>query len=57
MATQLTIRFVAEGPNATRIELDHRGWDVHGDTAAERVSGHDTGWDTVLGRFVERAGG
>jgi hypothetical protein len=57
LATQLTIRFVVEGPNATRVELDHRGWDVHGDTAAERVTGYDTGWDTVLGKFVERAGG
>lgn len=57
LATQLTIRFVAEGPNATRVELDHRGWDVHGDTAADRVAGYDTGWDTVLGKFVERAGG
>ncbi len=57
MATQLTIRFVTEGPNATRVELDHRGWDVHGETAADRVTGYDTGWDTVLGKFVARAGG
>lgn len=57
LATQLTIRFVVEGPNATRVELDHRGWDVHGPTAADLVTGYDTGWDTVLGKFVERAGG
>jgi uncharacterized protein YndB with AHSA1/START domain len=57
LATQLSIRFVAEGPNATRVELDHRGWEVHGATAAERATGYETGWDTVLGRFVERAGG
>jgi len=57
LATQLSIRFVAEGPNATRVELDHGGWAVHGDAAAERVTGYDTGWDTVLGQFVERAGG
>jgi uncharacterized protein YndB with AHSA1/START domain len=57
LATQLSIRFVAEGPNATRVELDHRGWEVHGDAAAGQITGYDTGWDMVLGRFVERAGG
>jgi uncharacterized protein YndB with AHSA1/START domain len=57
LATQLSIRFVAEGPNATRVELNHRGWAVHGDQAADRLGGYDTGWDTVLGQFVERAGG
>ena len=57
LATQLSIRFVAEGPNATRVELEHRGWEVHGATAAERLTGYDTGWDMVLGKFVERAGG
>jgi uncharacterized protein YndB with AHSA1/START domain len=57
LAPRLSIRFVAEGPNTTRVELDHRGWEVHGAAAADRVTGYDTGWDTVLGKFVERAGG
>jgi hypothetical protein len=57
LATQLSLRFVAEGPNTTRVELEHRGWEVHGAAAADRVTGYDTGWDTVMGKFVERAGG
>ncbi|MGH2463412.1 MAG: SRPBCC family protein [Candidatus Limnocylindria bacterium] len=57
LATQLSVRFVAEGPDATRVELEHRGWEVHADAAARQVVGYDTGWDTVLGHYVMRAGG
>ena len=57
LATQLTVRFTVHGPITTRVELEHRGWEVHGATAAERVTGYDSGWDTVLGQFAKRAGG
>ena len=57
LATQLTVRFVPEGLGSTRVELEYRGWAVHGAAAADRVAGYDTGWDTVLGHYVKRAGG
>lgn len=57
LATQLTVRFIAEGPSTTRVELEHRGWEVHGEDAEERYQGYTTGWDPVLARYVERADG
>ena len=57
LATQLTVRFIAEGPSTTRVELEHRGWEVHGAETEERFQGYLVGWDPVLSRYVERAGG
>jgi hypothetical protein len=57
LATQLTVRFVAEGPSTTRVELEHRGWEIHEDDAEERFASYTIGWDPVLARYVERAGG
>ncbi len=53
----LTVRFLAEGPSTTRVELEHRGWEVLGEAADEQFQGYSKGWDPVLRRFVERAGG
>jgi hypothetical protein len=57
LATQLTVRFIAEGPSTTRVELEHRGWEVHGDSGKEAFRGYTVGWDPVLSTYVERAGG
>jgi hypothetical protein len=57
LATQLTVRFIAEGPSTTRVELEHRGWEVHGEGTDEMVRSYETGWDPVLAWYVERAGG
>jgi hypothetical protein len=57
LATQLTVRFHAEGPSTTRVELEHRGWEVFGERADEVFRGYTSGWDTVLAPYVERAGG
>lgn len=57
LATQLTVRFIAEGPSTTRVELEHRGWEVHGESAEEAFRGYAVGWDPVLSRYVGRAGG
>ena len=56
LATTLTVRFHPEGERQTRVELEHRGWQVYGVEAATRAEGYDTGWAKVLGRYVERAG-
>jgi hypothetical protein len=57
LATQLTVRFTAQGPETTLVELEHRGWEIHGEDAGERFRGYSTGWDPVLGYYVARAGG
>lgn len=53
-ATEVEIRFVADG-SQTRVEVEHRGWDAVAD-GAERRSDYDSGWDYVLGRYVDRIG-
>jgi uncharacterized protein YndB with AHSA1/START domain len=53
-STELEVRFVPEG-GGTRVELEHRGWERYGENAQESFGSYDTGWDFVLGRYVERA--
>lgn len=53
--TEVEVRFVREG-DGTRVELEHRGWErVVGDASAKRAD-YYSGWDFVLGKYVERAG-
>lgn len=55
------VRFVADGPDRTRVELEHRDLDRHGDGwegTRQAVSG-DQGWPLYLARFgaaVDEAG-
>jgi uncharacterized protein YndB with AHSA1/START domain len=49
--TEVEVRFTEEGER-TRVDLEHRGWEAYED-AAEASSGYESGWDTVLGRYVE----
>jgi uncharacterized protein YndB with AHSA1/START domain len=53
--TEVEVRFVPAG-DATRVELEHRGWDAVPEEAAEKRASYDTGWDFVLGCYVDRAG-
>jgi uncharacterized protein YndB with AHSA1/START domain len=53
-ATELEVRFTPEG-DGTRVDLEHRGWERYGESAQESFGSYDTGWDFVLGRYVERA--
>ena len=55
IATDLEVRFLPEG-DGTRVELEHRGWERHGDGAAELRGRYVQGWDVVLGRYVVAAG-
>jgi uncharacterized protein YndB with AHSA1/START domain len=51
-ATELDVRFAAEG-DATRVDLEHRGWEILGDRASEMRNNYDGGWVTVLGCFEQ----
>ena len=52
--TEVEVRFLPEGGGATRVELEHRGWEnVELDAQAKRGT-YETGWDSVLGKYVER---
>jgi uncharacterized protein YndB with AHSA1/START domain len=52
--TEVEVRFSAAG-DATRVDLEHRGWERLGDQAEEAKASYDSGWEFVLGHFVERA--
>ena len=54
-AQEVGLRFIGIS-TGTRIELEHRGWEVLGDRAEEMRSGYVTGWDPVLESFVARCG-
>lgn len=53
--TEVEVRFAPEG-DGTRVELEHRGWESVAKDGAARRSSYDTGWDHVLGCYVERLG-
>jgi uncharacterized protein YndB with AHSA1/START domain len=49
---EVTFTQVADG---TRVDLVHTGWERLGDRMPEAVASYETGWDKVLGRYVEAA--
>jgi hypothetical protein len=52
--SEVEVRFVAEGPDRTRVELEHRHLDRHGPdwrAVGEGVDG-DQGWPLYLGRYA-----
>ena len=53
------MRFIEEGENRTRVELEHRNLDRHGEGwegIREGVQG-DQGWPLYLERYAELFGG
>ena len=58
LETEVEVSFVAEGPNQTRVELEHRGLEAYGDALAKiRESiGSEGGWPGILEKFAARAG-
>jgi uncharacterized protein YndB with AHSA1/START domain len=50
VATQLEVRFVAEAAG-TRVDLEHRGWEIFAEEGQQTRDNYDSGWPTVLGCF------
>jgi uncharacterized protein YndB with AHSA1/START domain len=53
-ASEVEIRFVADGPDRTRVQLEHRHLDRHGDgwEGTREGVGGDQGWPLYLTRFA-----
>jgi uncharacterized protein YndB with AHSA1/START domain len=54
--SEVEVRFIAEGPDRTRVELEHRNLDRHGEGwESERDGvGGDQGWPLYLDRFAQQ---
>jgi uncharacterized protein YndB with AHSA1/START domain len=54
--SKVEIRFTAESPERTRVEIEHRHLDRHGDgwEGLRESVGSDGGWPGCLGRFEQR---
>ncbi len=52
-ASEVEVRFVAESPERTRVELEHRNLDRHGEgwQSARDAIGGEGGWPVYLQRF------
>ncbi len=50
-ATEVEITFVADGPDATRVEIEHRGWEQLADGQQWRER-NVVGWESLVPHFV-----
>jgi hypothetical protein len=56
-ATEVEIRFVALAEAATRVEIEHRGWERLGEGAEEWRDRNRGGWQALLPHFIEATRG
>jgi uncharacterized protein YndB with AHSA1/START domain len=56
VGSEVEVRFIAEGPNATRIELEHRKFEALGAEGGAKLRGDvNGGWPGLLERFKVEA--
>jgi uncharacterized protein YndB with AHSA1/START domain len=57
LASEVEVRFTAVEPGRTHVEVEHRGFEVHGERAAELRDAVDApdGWSGLLRRFGDAA--
>jgi uncharacterized protein YndB with AHSA1/START domain len=57
LKTEVEVRFIAEGKDGTRVELEHRHLDRYGARRDEvrRIFDSDMGWKALLDAFADRA--
>jgi uncharacterized protein YndB with AHSA1/START domain len=51
-STEVEIRFVSQGTNTTRIEIEHRGWERLGSAGDQWRDQNRAGWETLLPHFL-----
>ncbi|HEY1838307.1 MAG TPA: SRPBCC family protein [Rhizomicrobium sp.] len=56
VASEVEVRFIAEGPHSTRVELEHRNFEALGQEGGEKMrKGVDGGWPGILEMFGTEA--
>jgi len=55
--TELEVTFIPEGPNRTRVEVEHRGLEAYGDQASDMRDQFESpgGWSSLLEAFAATA--
>lgn len=53
--TEIEVRFTPNGAG-TRVELEHRGWEVLGDRADAARGEYDAGWGKLLAVYAQTTG-
>jgi hypothetical protein len=59
LKTEVEVRFIAEGSERTRVELEHRLLENYGEQAEmmQSIFDSDGGWTGIMARFATRAAG
>jgi hypothetical protein len=57
LSLSFDVRFVALAEAATRVEIEHRGWERLGDGAEEWRDRNRGGWRTLLHHFIQATRG